>query len=79
MHMVRAARIELASPAWKAGIIAFIPRPRPTFVKNILPKTRRRRKNKLHFVQRFDVSSQTIEPIGQLFIATVNRINILQN
>ena len=28
VHMVRAARIELASLAWKAGILAIIRRPR---------------------------------------------------
>ena len=27
-HMVRVARIELASPAWKAGILAIIRHPR---------------------------------------------------
>ena len=66
--LVRVARIELASQAWKASILATIRHPRHHRALYHLVS--------LELMQNGDVSADAIQSVCKIFITTVDGINI---
>jgi hypothetical protein len=68
--MVRDGRVELPSSVWKTDILTAIRIPRNRGDYSI---------NDLNIVQDGDVSAETVEAFGQVFIAAVDGVDIAQH
>ncbi len=77
IRLVRAERIELSSLAWKAGILAIIRRPQVSLTEVIIARILKRAN--LDIVDYFYLGAKRVKAIGQVLVATVDRIDITKH